>query len=336
MSKGNHIISTEKPDPKKWNDFVYNHPLGNIFQTSLMYGVYKATPCNDAHVIALEDEQKNIVGILVYFIIQEPGIKSYFSTRAIVYGGPLVSENKLEYAETILSIYRKKVRKTNAIYTEVRNLFDIRILHPSFCNQKFVYEDHMTIHNNLEHSVEEMEKALHRGRASNIKRAIKKNVTVRQIVNKEDIILGHDLICKTYERINLPSPHIKLFLNTADILKDNVRIVGAYLDGKLIGCRVYLVYKFMMYDWFAAVDREYSGFHPSDLMPWDSMLWGKENGYKIYDFAGAGKPGVDYSVRDYKLKFGGELLTFGRYKLTHKPILFTLGVLGMKLYRYIR
>ena len=116
----------------------------------------------------------------------------------------------------------------------------------------------------------------------------------------------------------------------------HIKFWGAYLHSKLIGCRVYLVYKDMIYDWYAAIDKEYASFHPADILPWNGMLWAKENNIKIYDFAGAGSPKKDYGVREYKLRFGGALLNFGRYQLIHKPKLFKVGVIGMKIYKYVR
>jgi serine/alanine adding enzyme len=331
------LIISEGPDKKKWDDFVYKHPSGNIFQTSLMHDVYKLTPFNDAGVVALEDKQGNMLGILLYTMIQEPGIKSFFSKRAIINGGPIIINNNVDYAKAIFTAYSKIATKKGIIYTEVRNLFDIKTdLHPAFTSENFSYVEHLTIYNNLELDEEEMKKRLHKGRLSNIKRALNKDMVIKPITAASDIISGHELIRKTYDRINLPSPHVKLFLNTAEIMKDHARIVGAFVGDKVIGCRVYLIYKDFIYDWFAAIDMEYSNYQASDLMPWVTMLWAKENNIKTYDFCGAGKPGVEYSVRDYKLKFGGKLMNFGRYRKIHRPLLFRLGEAGIKLYRYLK
>jgi len=330
------LVINENPDKKKWDDFVFNHPSGNIFQTSLMHDVYKNTPNNNAGVIALEDGSKKIVGVLVYTIIFEPGIKTFFSTRSIINGGPVVSDNNHEYAQKILNYYNQKIRTSKAIYTEVRNLCDVQAINEPFLKCGFAYVPHMTIHNDLTLPVEEMKKALHRGRASNIKRALNKGIVIRELTKNDEIALGHKLIAETYERINLPAPHPSLFLNTSEILKDKCRIVGAFVEDKLVGCRVYLIYKELMYDWFAAIDMKYSNYQVADLLPWHNMLWGKENGIKIYDFAGAGNPNKEYTVRDYKLKFGGKLLTFGRYSKIHKPVLYNVGKIGLKFYKYIR
>ncbi|HSH65741.1 MAG TPA: GNAT family N-acetyltransferase [Bacteroidia bacterium] len=336
MTAENNFGINENPDRKKWDDFVYHHPCGNIFQTTCMFDVYKSTPHCTAGVIALEDSDKNIVGLMVYSIIQEPGVKSRFSKRAIITGGPLILDNNPVYTNALLTNYKKIIKKTNTIYSEIRNLFDIQALRPSLEKENFVYEDHLTIHMDLTQSVETLEKALHRGRASNIKRAIKKNVTVRDVSTTEELNDVYRLIKDTYERIGLPSPSPELFLNTAKFMQEKVRFIAAFLDEKMIGCRVYLIYKDFLYDWYAAGDREYSGYHPSDLLPWKGMLSAKESGVKTYDFAGAGKPNKEYSVRDYKLKFGGSLLNLGRYQCIHNPVLFKVGVLGMKIYKYVR
>jgi serine/alanine adding enzyme len=329
-------IVTDTPTRESWADFVFKHPQGNIFQTPQMFEVYQCTPNNNAGVLALQDKGGNILALMVYTLISESGIKRFFSTRSIVSGGPLVFENNIEYASLLLSEYNNRMSKTRVIYTEIRNLYDVSALLPAFNSKKFVYEDHLTIHMNLTRSVDQLENALHRGRSSNIKRAIKKGLTTRDISSKEEIALAYDLIKDTYERINLPSPPPELFLNASDSLKGHIKFFAAFLNEKLIGCRVYLIYKDMIYDWYAAGDRNFSGYHPSDLLPWKGMLWAKENNIKIYDFAGAGKPGIEYSVRDYKLKFGGELISLGRYQHIHKAFLFRLGVFGLKIYKYIR
>ena len=66
------------------------------------------------------------------------------------------------------------------------------------------------------------------------------------------------------------------------------------------------------------------------LLPWKIMEWGHENGYKLFDFGGAGKPNIPYGVRDYKLKFGGDLVNFGRFEKVHKKYRMAFGKIGLK------
>ena len=51
---------------------------------------------------------------------------------------------------------------------------------------------------------------------------------------------------------------------------------------------------------------------------------------------GAGEPGVPYGVRDFKSEFGGKLVEHGRFLCVKKPLLYKIGVLGVKLLKKIR
>jgi lipid II:glycine glycyltransferase (peptidoglycan interpeptide bridge formation enzyme) len=59
------------------------------------------------------------------------------------------------------------------------------------------------------------------------------------------------------------------------------------------------------------------------------------HGYRIYDFGGAGRPGEPYGVRDFKAKFGGELVDFGRHSYVHSPGRLKLTNLAYRFYRKI-
>ena len=66
------------------------------------------------------------------------------------------------------------------------------------------------------------------------------------------------------------------------------------------------------------------------------MNWGIETGCHTFDFGGAGKPGVSYGVKDYKLKFGGELVNFGRFRKIYKPGIYNLASRGFKFWQKIK
>jgi len=93
---------------------------------------------------------------------------------------------------------------------------------------------------------------------------------------------------------------------------------------------VRLCYKELVYAWYAGSDSAYFDKRPNDFLTWQVMLWSKANSYKVFDFGGAGNPTVDYGVRNYKMKFGGELVHFGRFEKTHKTLFMFI---GRKLYR---
>ena len=51
----------------------------------------------------------------------------------------------------------------------------------------------------------------------------------------------------------------------------------------------------------------------------------------MIDFMGAGKPNIEYGVRDYKLRFGGELKEDGRFTVIFKPMMYRFGLFALKI-----
>lgn len=66
------------------------------------------------------------------------------------------------------------------------------------------------------------------------------------------------------------------------------------------------------------------------MSTWAAIDWCRQHGIQCFDTMGAGKPGVPYGVRDFKLQMGGELKEFGRYRCVLKPWLYRLGEWVMK------
>ena len=92
-----------------------------------------------------------------------------------------------------------------------------------------------------------------------------------------------------------------------------------------------------IYEWYiVGLDRQYPGIYPSVLATWAPIEYAINNGLKCFDFLGAGKRDQDYGVREFKSKFGGKLVAYGRYERINKSFLYKIGKAGVKAYNYIR
>jgi hypothetical protein len=91
------------------------------------------------------------------------------------------------------------------------------------------------------------------------------------------------------------------------------RIVIAYYDGRPVASSIDLIYDGTVYGWYGGTDR-IPGIAANACITWDSIEWAATNRQRIYDFGGAGCPEVPYAPRDFKSKFGGELVQYGRYR----------------------
>lgn len=298
-----------------------------------MYEVYKHTKNYEPVFLAIVDEKNNILAILLAVIQKEhKGFFGKFSSRSIIWGGPLVRDNSPDLLDKISKKYNDIIKR-KAIYTQFRNLWEWSEEEKKFFQKNgFIYEDHLDIIHDLSKPVDEQIMQMHKGRRKNIRRASRREVEFEELNDVEDINKGYELVKATYKRISLPIPDYSFFLNSYKIMMDKemVKYFAAVNNGKIIGFRGVLCYKDLIYDWYAGSSNDHSDKYPNDFLPWKVMEWGHNNGYKTFDFGGAGKPDKEYGVRDYKLKFGGKLVNWGRFKKVHKKFLMKIGKLGFK------
>lgn len=324
-------------DKKKWKDFVFNHPHGNIFQTPEMYEVYNRTKNNKPILVSVYDENENITGIILAVIIKESsGLIGYFSSRSIIIGGPLIKDNNPQILDEILKKYNQ-IAKSQVVFSQFRNLWDFSSLNEIFNKNKYQYQDHLDVLNSLNITKEELWNKIARDKKKCINRASNELVFKDISIDKKNIYNSYNLIKSVYSRIKLPIPDISLFINTFDQFahSGNLKTFAVYLSEELVGVRMVLCYKELVYDWYAGADEKYLSYRPNDILPYEIMKWGMNNGYEVFDFGGAGKPNIPYGVRDFKLKFGGELVNFGRFETVHKPFSMRIGKFGFKLYKLL-
>lgn len=62
-----------------------------------------------------------------------------------------------------------------------------------------------------------------------------------------------------------------------------------------------------------------------------AIEYANEHNIPLFDFMGAGKPREAYGVREFKARFGGELVEHGRFLCIRKALLYWIGKMGVKL-----
>jgi len=321
---------------KKWFEFVGRHPQGNIFQTPAMYEVYLSTKKYEPVFLAVLDSQGQMLAVLLAVIQKESsGIMGYFSARAIVQGGPLIRDDDPGVLDIILGGFNRIVRR-KAIYSQFRNFWDWSSLTPVFLSKGFEFEEHLNILIDLTKSEEQLWGEVHSKRRNEIRRAAREGVQFLIETSEASLEKCYRLLKSLYSRIKLPIPNYQFFNKLFHMPGGpQLMMYTAQYEGEIIGCMLALVYKDRIYDFYAGSKKEFYNKYPNDLIPWEVFKWGRENQIKIFDFGGAGKPGIPYGVRDYKKKFGGEFVNYGRLLRVNKPLLMKMGLMGMAIYRKI-
>ena len=332
------MILKTKINAKKLTTFCDNHSKANIFQTPEMYEVFKSTKNYEPVYLAVEDENEEIVGSLLAVIQKEhSGIIGKLSSRAIIWGGPLIKDDDLEILDLMLKEFNK-ITKRKAIYTQFRNMWQNTEKEKQiFIKHGFNYEDHLDIIHDLS-SKDNIWNSMKSNARNKIRHSFKANLNFMEIHDETMIEKLYEILKSVYNNAKLPLVDIDLFLNAYKIMnkKKMIKFFLAVKDTEVIGTRIVFTYKKTIYDWYAGSDYKYYKYNPNDFLPWKVMEWGHNNGFKTFDFGGAGKPNIPYGVRDYKLKFGGELVNWGRFEKVHQPLLMKVGKIGFELYKRIK
>lgn len=331
------VTDVEAIDRTQWERFVFDHPQGNIFQTPQMYATYGATKNYRPLVVACF-EGDSLAGILLALLQKEyEGILGKLSARAIISGGPLIRNNDSIIFEAVMKEYDRIIKK-HAIYSQLRNICDMDWAKKKLAELDYIHEDHLNILIDLEKTEEQLWKEIHSKRKNEIRRAEKKGTSFAVFNNADALEKCWPILHDVYQRARLPLPDISLFqglLNCRDG-RLQLKIFAARNNGEIIGTLLALCWRDRMLDWYAGAFHRHLDKYPNDLLPWQAILWAKRNGFKTFDFGGAGKPGVPYGVRDFKMKFGGELVNYGRFQKTHQPMMMKIAATGFKFWRLAR
>lgn len=313
-------------DRDRWTNFVYEHPNGNIFQTPEMFDVYKNTKNCEPTFLAVGDSENNIIGILIAVVHKEFGrFFGKFTARAIVWGGPLIKPIKNRGA--IIDFLLKaldEILRGEVIYVQFRNLCEFSQDKASFLNNNYIYEDHLDYYINLTFSEEELLSKMSDSRRKNIKRALGSDLQTIEMDDPAGIEIFYDLLRSTYRRIKMPYPSLEFFNNAFRFLWNKGMLILFLISQKEknITGRAVLVYRNTIYDWYAGSTREAFASYANDLIIWRIIVWGKKEGCKLFDFGGAGSPDIYYGPGEYKRRFGGEQLNYGRFTKVYKKTLY--------------
>jgi len=321
-----------------WHRFVQEHPDGNVFHSPEMFQVFARTAGHRPQLWAATDDDDRVLALLLpVHITLRDGLLRRLTTRAVAYGSVLHAPGPAgrEALAVLLRAYAQETKR-QALFTELRNLSDLSAVQPVLDDCGFVYEDHLNYLIDLSGSPEDVMQNIGKRTRKKIRQALRQgHVTIKEADRPEQVALCYELLQRSYAVAQVPLADRTLFEATFDVLhpKGMVKFLLARVGDAYAASSVELVYKDTIYGWYGGMDRDYSDYIPNELLLWYLFEWGATNGYRVYDFGGAGKPDEEYGVRDFKAKFGGELVCYGRNTCVHSPRLMWLSERGYKLLR---
>lgn len=324
-----------------FQQFIGQAATGNFFQSPQFLQFIEPVRGYKPFLLIAVAGSGEIAGSLMGVIQSDGGgVKSWLSRRLIVWGGPILADQQqgAEKTATANALFQamKKFAQGQAIFIEFRNFFDCAGLHSAFEANGFRFRPH------LNYIVKMDEASAVQGRlSSNRRRQIKTSLAAGAVVtepeSEADVVALYELLEKLYkEKVKKPLPSLDLFMQFWKSPSSKTFLVK--YEGKVVGGSVGPIYaNKVLYQWYVCGDNgAIKGVHPSVLASWAPIEYGLKHGYEYFDFMGAGRPEEDYGVREFKARFGGDEVCFGRYEMVLNQPLYRVGKLGLKVYQTIR
>ena len=310
---------------KLYDEFVRENPNTSIFQTLEMAEVYKRNKnCTPLTLVAIDEATGEIVASLLAKILAEKsGFLSSFSTHSTIRGGPIFRDSKEGILATAQLLHHyNEIAKKEALYSRIYPLNDTPQIVQAFSDSGYERGGWNNFLIDLNRSTDDIWKALHKSRRKNINRAMKKGVEIEEVNEKSFIPVFYNLLLETYTNKKNLLEDISNFESTFDFLvpKNMAKFFVAKLDGECIATRLVLTYRGVVYDWYTGSSKKFLSSYPNDLLMWHILKWGSENGFHTFDFGGGGTPDeISAGWVEFKRRFGGRLVSYGRYTKAHHP-----------------
>jgi serine/alanine adding enzyme len=321
-----------------WRCFLEGQAAGSVFHTPEMFEVFSRARGHRPAVWAAVDERGSIAAMMMpveISVIDRPFVR-HLTTRMVAYGGVLADggDRGVEGAAWLLRTYGHQVGRL-PLYTEIRNVHDPARLCPAFGSWDSEHEAHLNFLVDLRRPAEDIWQGISSAARRNVRKAEKQGVIVETVTTADGLIEAYRLLHDVYKHISVPLPDLSLFEGARDVLipRRMLRILAAKVDGRMIGVLNLLVYNGVATYWYTGALRESSQYRPADFLVWRGIEAAIEAGAHTFDFGGGGKPDEEYGVRDFKAKFGGELVDYGREIAVHAPIRYRFSKRGYELLR---
>lgn len=328
------VLINRQVSRDKWEALAKGNPGLTVFQTPSFYDYFNSIDGFSADVFAVEEKDK-YKGLVVVTIQKEKGLQAIVSKRGIIYGGPLLPDDGITIVKALFTAV-KSYYKNRLIYLEIRNSYDISLYADTYRSLGFGYEPWLNFLVDCT-DLEALKKAASESRMRQIRKAAKNGVECREARNPEEVMdfyhLMEDLYKKVIRKPLWPKDAFKRFFEAEAgkflLVYYEKQIIGGIMCAILPGVASYELY-------ICGLDEQYKDQYPSAMATWAAIEYNHRNGIPLFDFMGAGSPKVSYGVREFKARFGGLQVEYGRLILVFNPVMYRAGKLGLSVLKKLK
>lgn len=335
----NYIVqsNSEKIDFNLWDNFLNDHPKGTVFQSSHMFELFRKTD-NFKPIAILISNNNRILGVLLAVIIREySGIAGFLSSRTVIYGGPVICDRSNQVEKVLDLLLKELVKKVKnrSIFIQFRNFNDCTNQLETYTKNGFRYLDRLNYLVDTS-SEEVVKRGISSSKLRQIKKSLKSGTEIITPENIDQVMAFYEILFDLYKnKIKKPLPKWSFFKNFYELSKDGrlgvIKLIK-YNDNIIGGILSPIFNESTIYEWYVCgLDKEHKQLYPSVLATWAAIDFALKNNIRRFDFMGVGTPDKDYGVRDFKSKFGGELVNFGRFGRINNKFLYAITEIGFNI-----
>lgn len=316
------IIRVKNPDTvliEKIETFTAGSSFPGYFHSYAHYLGARANPSTfPEFFIAFHSNE--IVGLALVVTHCASGIVlRHLTHRAVLYGAPIARSDDAE--KKIIAHILEYVKKKH-LFLQFRINNDAYPLLRSF-NGTFDIQDYLNVFIHNEGSNKAW-RSLSRSKRWQVKKSLEAGADISEAASDSDVDQWYKILKRLYDfKIKKPVPPKRFFealLHAKTSTNSTVLLVIKYQQKVIGGILMPLSGNVAVHEWYVCgMDEKYKSknIYPSVMATWGAIDYTIQNNFEYFDFMGAGRPHIPYGVREFKERFGGELVNVVRY--THFP-----------------
>lgn len=293
-------------DEPAWQAHVNSHSEATIYHAlewrDTLYNEYRFEP-----VYLLAKDNERVVGVFPLFLVKNLRGRRLVSLPFSIYGGPLGDTGEVVSALIEKSV--EIVRNGTASSLEIRP-------HKAMGDYISLVSSEYGIGATIDLSVgiDGLWKRL--TDRNDINRAIREGLNFR-ISDGEGIERFYRLQLMTRKRLGLPTPSLAYYRSFFERMPGMVKLALVEKGGIPIAGGIFFAYKGSILYALGASEQKYLYCRPNDMMIWEMMKWGCENGFKAFEL---GPTAIsDKGLLHFKEKWGGEHRRISRFYFPSLP-----------------
>lgn len=315
---------TEEGLPGAAEAFIRNHQHRNWFTYNALIPGPLVTG-NSVFFLFIAEDKQGIAGVIVanlyYRVYSRKVAEEPF--RLQINGAPMIKEDHPAKSEILAGLLGEVKNFTSRLVetVEFRNFPVSPGEKNIFESSGFRYEAHLNLIKPLTTN-EEAWYSLSKCRRRQIRKSLKNGTRVIVADEISQVRQMYRILYHLYShKIHKKLPPFRTFADfffRSNKMADGVILV--VLSGEtVIGGIVCLLEEHRsLTEWYVCgLDHTFKDHYPSVLATWAGIRYACEKGLPVFNFLGLGKPTIPYGVRDFKLRFGGEVADYGRFVLEY-------------------